>query len=59
MAAGLHGSARTRSFSDASTRISGAAFPREVVEASPYRIHTVPTDSGMAFRPAPEPRTPP
>src|ERR671921_1106748 len=36
-------------FLDANTKANGAAFLREVVEAFPYRIHTVLTDNGMAF----------
>src|ERR671912_219036 len=36
-------------FFDANTKMNGAAFLREVVEAFPYAIHTVLTDNGMAF----------
>src|SRR3712207_8899134 len=36
-------------FLDANAKVNGAAFLREVVEAFPYRIHTVLTDNGMAF----------
>ena len=36
-------------FYDANTKMNGAAFLREVVEAFPYAIHTVLTDNGMAF----------
>ncbi len=36
-------------FFDANTKMNGAAFLREVVEAFPYTIHTVLTDNGMAF----------
>jgi transposase InsO family protein len=36
-------------FLDANAKMNGAAFLREVVEAFPYRTHTVPTDNGMAF----------
>ncbi len=35
-------------FHDASTKMNGAAFLREVVAAFPYRLHTVLTDNGMA-----------
>lgn len=38
-------------FLDANTKLNGAAFLREVVEAFPYRIHTVLTDNGVAFTP--------
>ena len=38
-------------FFDANTKLNGAAFLREVVEAFPYRIHTVLTDNGVAFTP--------
>ncbi len=41
---------------DANTEMNGAAFLREVVEAFPYRIHTVPTDDGMAFADLPRNR---
>src|ERR671915_227559 len=41
-------------FLDANTKANGAAFLREVVEASPYRIHTVLTDNGMAFADLPK-----
>src|SRR5918993_897064 len=41
-------------FLDANTKANGAAFLREVVEAFPYRIHTVLTDSGMAFADLPK-----
>ncbi len=41
-------------FLDANTKANGAAFLREVVEAFPYRIHTVPTDDGMAFADLPK-----
>jgi len=43
-------------FLDADTKASGAALPREVVEAFPYEIHTAPTDAGMAFADPPENR---
>jgi transposase InsO family protein len=36
-------------FFDANTKVNGAAFLRQVVAVFPYRIHTVPTDNGMAF----------
>ena len=39
---------------DANTKMSGAAFLREVIEAFPYRIHTVLTDNGMAFADLPK-----
>ncbi len=38
-------------FFDANTKLNGAAFLREVVQAFPYRIHTVLTDNGVAFTP--------
>jgi transposase InsO family protein len=43
-------------FFDANTKLNGAAFLREVVEAFPYRIHTVLTDNGMAFADLPKNR---
>jgi transposase-like protein len=43
-------------FLGANTKPNGAAFPREVVEAFPCRIHTVLTDDGMAFADLPENR---
>src|ERR687886_1268713 len=43
-------------FYDANTKMNGAAFLREVVEAFPYRIHTVLTDNGMAFADLPQNR---
>jgi transposase InsO family protein len=43
-------------FMDANTKANGAAFLREVVEAFPYRIHTVLTDNGMAFADLPKNR---
>ena len=43
-------------FFDANTKVNGAAFLREVVEAFPYRIHTVLTDNGMAFADLPKNR---
>src|SRR5215217_3324025 len=46
-------------FFDANTKMNGAAFLREVVEAFPYRIHTVLTDNGMAFADLPQNRTGP
>jgi transposase InsO family protein len=36
-------------FFDANTKMNGAAFLRDVVEAFPYAIHTVLTDNGIAF----------
>ena len=41
-------------FLDANTKANGAAFLREVVEAFPYRVHTVLTDNGMAFADLPK-----
>lgn len=41
-------------FLNANTKMNGAAFLREVVEAFPYRIHTVLTDNGMAFADLPK-----
>ena len=41
-------------FFDANTKLNGAAFLREVVQAFPYAIHTVLTDNGMAFADLPE-----
>jgi transposase InsO family protein len=38
-------------FFDANTKANGAAFLREVVQAFPYRIHTVLTDNGVQFTP--------
>src|SRR5215210_1643329 len=46
-------------FFGANTKMNGAAFLREVVEAFPYRIHTVLTDNGMAFADLPKNRTGP
>src|ERR687893_1093843 len=43
-------------FLDANTKANGAAFLREVVEAFPYRVHTVLTDNGMAFADLPKDR---
>jgi hypothetical protein len=43
-------------FLDANTKRNGAAFLREVVEAFPYRIHTVLADDGMAFAELPKNR---
>jgi transposase InsO family protein len=43
-------------FLDASTKLNGAAFLREVVEVFPYQIHTVLTDNGMAFADLPKNR---
>jgi transposase InsO family protein len=44
-------------FFDANTKLNGAAFLRQVVEAFPYRIHTVLTDNGMAFADLPKNRS--
>jgi hypothetical protein len=38
----------------AGTEMNGAAFPREVVAAFPRRIHTAPTDDGVAFADPPK-----
>jgi transposase-like protein len=38
-------------FLDAATKLNGAAFLREVVQAFPYKLHTVLTDNGVAFTP--------
>jgi hypothetical protein len=46
-------------FLDANTKMNGAAFLRDVVEAFPYRIHTVLTDNGMAFADLPKYRNGP
>jgi transposase InsO family protein len=43
-------------FFDANTKLNGAAFLREVVEAFPYKLHTVLTDNGMAFADLPKNR---
>jgi transposase InsO family protein len=43
-------------FLDANTKANGAAFLREVVEAFPYKLHTVLTDNGMAFADLPKNR---
>jgi transposase InsO family protein len=43
-------------FLDANTKANGAAFLREVVDVIPYRLHTVPTDNGMAFADLPRNR---
>jgi transposase InsO family protein len=43
-------------FRDATTKMNGAAFLREVIAAFPYRIHTVLTDNGMAFADLPKNR---
>jgi transposase InsO family protein len=43
-------------FFDASTKMNGAAFLREVVAVFPYRLHTVLTDNGMAFADLPKNR---
>jgi transposase InsO family protein len=44
-------------FFDANAKLNGAAFLRQVVEAFPYRIHTVLTDNGMAFADLPKNRS--
>jgi hypothetical protein len=38
-------------FLDANTKLNGAAFLRQVVQTFPYKIHTVLTDTGVAFTP--------
>ena len=43
-------------FFDANTKANGAAFLRQVVEAFPYKLHTVLTDNGMAFADLPKNR---
>ncbi|WP_081427366.1 IS481 family transposase [Pseudomonas frederiksbergensis] len=44
-------------FFDAATKRNGAAFLREVVDAFPYKIHTVLTDNGAAFTEQPRYRS--
>src|SRR4051812_13031300 len=46
-------------FFDAATKMSGAAFLREVTAVFPYAIHTVLTDNGMAFADLPKNRAGP
>ena len=46
-------------FYDAATKMNGAAFLREVIAVFPYAIHTVLTDTGMAFADLPKNRTGP
>lgn len=43
-------------FHDSAGKTEGAAFLRHVVEVSPYAIHTVLTDNGMAFADLPRNR---
>jgi transposase InsO family protein len=43
-------------FFDANTKANGAVFLREVVDAFPYKLHTVLTDNGMAFADLPKNR---
>jgi transposase-like protein len=43
-------------FLDANTKLNGAAFLRNVIQAFPYAIHTVLTDNGMAFADLPKNR---
>ena len=43
-------------FHDKAGKMAGATFLRNVVEASPYKIHTVLTDNGMAFADLPKNR---
>lgn len=44
-------------FHESAGKMEGAAFLRRVVEAFPYRIHTVLTANGMAFADLPKNRT--
>jgi len=43
-------------FHDSAGKMEGSAFLRNVVQAFPYRIHTVLTDNGMAFADLPKNR---
>ena len=43
-------------FHDSAGKMEGSAFLRNVVEAFPYKIHTVLTDNGMAFADLPKNR---
>lgn len=47
---------RVFKFTDANTKMNGAPFLREVVEAFPIQIHTALTDNGMAFADLPNDR---
>jgi hypothetical protein len=44
-------------FHDKAGKMNGAAFLRSVVQAFPYKIHTVLTDNGMAFADLPKYRS--
>ena len=44
-------------FHDRTKMLNGAAFLQSVIEAFPYRIHTVLTDNGMAFADLPKNRS--
>ena len=44
-------------FHDRTKMLNGAAFLHSVIEAFPYRIHTVLTDNGMAFADLPKNRS--
>ena len=44
-------------FHDRTKMLNGAAFLHRVIEAFPYRIHTVLTDNGMAFADLPKNRS--
>jgi len=46
-------------FHEKAGKVNGAAFLRSVVQAFPYKIHTVLTDNGMAFAYLPKNRTGP
>lgn len=46
-------------FHEKAGKMNGAAFLRNVVQAFPYKIHTVLTDNGMAFADLPKNRTGP
>ena len=46
-------------FHDSAGKAEGAAFLRSFVEAFPYNIHTILTDSGMAFADLPKNRNGP
>jgi hypothetical protein len=43
-------------FHDSAGKMEGSAFLRNVIEAFPYQIHIVLTDSGMAFADLPKNR---
>ena len=44
-------------FHDRTKMLNGAAFLHSVIEAFPYRIHTVLTDNGTAFADLPKNRS--